>query len=440
MKCPFVTTVQSIDRTINWIHHLSNKRTLDYISILCIKPNDILLQKCKALLIEQKNDKNASPGSYGEFKATEVTHLGRKVGIILYGKTHDKFWVKIIINSITGSTLMLLDQKIEEVLEGSPYMIEDFDIRLVCTPISNPIQVVKCFEKYTEVLGFNSEAYKYQGLVQQIDTPVVKGQNNPNAFVNGKRVAKRGRNLLLYAARKDGNDRGVKDEQGNQFEGELTHFIAEIKNRKQHMGEFTGGYAWRTCFVAMVRERLAFLSKPFKGKGRNRYNHFTFANFEQQLDILAKELSYVEVDAKPTLFYVQDIITGRPNEYRKKLASLSLMLPYLVNPVAHQSNCLARFDLTEFDQKRSELPWRFKVLLNRSSKECVNQMCHYYLDKGHLKGFWLHWLLIQVKRRSERLNVPIDEMANILKPLFKENDAGWRELNWLSGSWITSAV
>lgn len=419
---------------------MSSKRTLDYISILCIKPNAILLEKCNTLLIDQKSDKNASHGSYGEFKATEVTHLGRKVGMVLYGKTHDKFWVKILINSITSSTLMLLDQKIREVLQGSPYMIEDFDIRLLCQPLNNPVQVVKDFHLYTEALGFNAEASKYQGLVQQIDNPVVKGQNNPAAFVKGKRVGKRGRHLLLYAARKDEHNRGIKDEQGNQFEGTLTHLVAEIKNRKQHLGEFTSASEWRTCFVAMVRERLAFLSKPFKGKGRHRYNHFTFANFDEQLEILAKELSYVEVDAKPTLFYVQDIVTGRPNEYRRKLASLSLMMPYLVNPVVTPFPCVARFDLTEFDQKRALLPGRLRVLMNRSSKDCVNQMCRFYLDKGHLKGFWVHWLLIQLKRRSERLNVPIDEMVRVLKPLFQEGDDGWKELNWLEGSWITAGA
>ena len=419
---------------------MSSKRTLDYISILCIKPNAILLEKCNTLLIDQKSDKNASHGSYGEFKATEVTHLGRKVGMVLYGKTHGKFWVKILINSVTRATLMLLDQKIGEVLQGSPYMIEDFDIRLLCQPLHNPTQVVKCFHQYGEALGFNAEAFKYQGLVQQVDNPVVKGQNNPDAFINHKRVSKRGRNLLLYAARKDSSDRGIKDEQGNQFEGTLTHLVAEIKNRKQHLGEFMGAGSWRTCFVAMVRERLAFLSKPFKGKGRNRYNHFTFAHFDEQLEILAKELSTLEVDAVPTLFYVQDIVTGRPNEYRRKLASLSLMMPYLVTPVVHPSTCVDRFDLTEFDQKRALLPGRLRVLMNRSSKDCVNQMCHFYLDKGDLKGFWVHWLLIQLKRRSKRLNVPIDEMVKVLKPLFQEGDAGWKELNWLEGSWVTSAV
>lgn len=419
---------------------MSSKRTLDYISILCIKPNSILLEDCNTQLIEQKDNKNASHGSYGEFKATEITHLGSKVGVVLYGKTHDKFWVKIIISSVTSQTLLLLDQKIAEVLKGSPYMIEDYDLRLLCIPMTNPLQVVKSFHNYAESLGFNAEAHKYQGLVQQIDNPVVKGQPNPQAFVNGKRVTKRGRNLLLYAARKDSNDRGIKDEQGNQFDGPLTHFVAEIKNRKQHMGEFVKPESWRTCFVAMVRERFAFLSKPFKGKGCNQYNHFTFANFDQQLATLAKELVYLEVNAKPTLFYQQDIVTGKPNQYRRKLASLSRLMPYLVNPVVQSTVCITQFDLTEFDQKRALLPGRFRVLLNRSSKDCVNHMCRFYLDKGHLNGFWVYWLLHQLKRRSERLNVPIDELARVLKPLFKEGDDGYRELNWLAGSWVTSAV
>jgi len=36
--------------------------------------------------------------------------------------------------------------------------------------------------------------------------------------------------------------------------------------------------------------------------------------------------------------------------------------------------------------------------------------------------------------------VPIDEMVRVLKPLFKEGDDGWKELNWLEGSWITAGV
>ena len=419
---------------------MSIKRTLDYITILCIKPSEKLRRLCGTLLMEQKSSKNASHGGFGEFKATEITFLGRKVGMVLYGKTHDKFWVKLMINSVNSSTLQLLDQKINEVLLGSPYMIEDFDIRLLCKPMDNPTEVVKSFDQYTEALGFNAEAFRYQGLVRQIDNPVVKGIQNPVAFMNGKRVGKRGRNLLLYAARKDHHDRGIKDEQGGQFEGELTHLVAEIKNRKQHLGEFVGGGSWRTCFVALVRERLAFLSKPFKGKGRNQYNHFTFSGFDEQLNLLAKELSYVELHAQPTLYYVQDIVTGRPSEYRKKLASLSKLMPYLVNSVMTPFTCIGKFDMAEFDQKRDRLPWQYKVLMNRSSKDCVNQMCRFYLDKGDLKGFWVHWLLIQLKRRSERLNVPIDEMVRVLKPLFQEGDAGWKELNWLEGSWVTSAV
>lgn len=418
---------------------MSSKRTLDYLSILCIQPNEELQKKCETLLIEQKSDKNASHGSYGEYKATEITYLGRKVGMILYGKTHDKFWIKMIISSINSSTLNLLDQKITEVLLGSPYMIEDFDIRLLCRPMKNPVSVVKNFEHHAQSLGFNEEAYKYQGLVQQIGNPVIKGQQNEQAFV-GKRMSKRGRNLLLYAARKDQNDRGIHDEQGNQFDGKLTHLIAEIKNRKQHMGLFVGAGSWRICFVAMVRERLSFLSKPFKGKGRNRYNHFTFTNFDEQLNILTKELSGVDEASQPTLFYVQDIVTGRPSEYRRKLASLSLMMPYLVNPTAQPLDCLSKFDLQEFDEKRALLPGRYRVLLNRSSKDCVNHMCSYFFLKGDLRGFWAHWLIIQLKRRSERLNVPIDEMARVLKPLFNQNDAGWKELNWLEGSWLNSAV
>ena len=414
---------------------MSSKRTLDYISILCIEPNEKLQAKCETLLIEQKSDKNASHGGFGEFKATEITHLGEKSGVIAYGKTHGKFWVKIMINKVKPGTLNLLDQKINEVLLESPYMIEDYDLRLLCKKVRDPVSIINSISNYAEELGFNKEVAKYQGIVRQVGNPFINDQPNPNAFINNKRMGKRGRGLLLYAARKDKNDRGVSDEVGNQFDGTPTHLVAEIKNRKQHMGKFVGGGAWRTLFVPMVRERLNFLTRPFRGKGKNSYNHFTFKDFDTQLSILAAELTNFAVVDQSPIFYVQDIVTGRPNQYRKKLASLSLMMPYVVTPVVSSIRVLCRFDLREFHEKRALLPGRYRCMLNSSSKACVNEMTAYYLRKGDLNGFWAHWLIIQLKRRSERLNVPIDEIAGVLKALFKDEKL-YKELNWMEGAWI----